>query len=1532
MNTMKNVYILLLIEIILFPIYVVSQTITMSQVDASQFPRVATNFVATDQSGGSSSNIKPSDFEVYENGSLIPSSTYQVNCNKSPYKIILILDQSTSMNEVVDGVMRWQWVMEGAKNFINSLNLNNGSEIALETFGGESFWKCDFTSNKQEIIDSLYKVSPFGKTNFNVPFFGPKASAIDSLVIQPFGYQRIIVFLTDGVHNDQNDPIVKVDPILSSCRNNNIQFFAITFQANMNNELSYIAQNTNGDDYVVASVDGLTQIYKLIANKINNELLCSLTWESTLICDDIDRLKVAKIRYKPYSTAFDRTYIVPEYGVARIQSDQDTYLFKNPDIGSYYDVEMSLTPKNSNTSIQSMSITPSTYFSIIDYGFGEGVAPKYPINVVKDGIWKIKVRFTPASIKTFRKANLLISSLPCPTIIPLIGGIPEIFVDNPIKDEIFSVCDTVNINWSGVDSPTAVDLSFSSDDGSSWNTIKKNVKNNSYPWFPPAVGENLTVKAEISPLPTYIWAASGGGKYFDNASSIAITPDNYSIYVAGYFNDVAYASDQFIVSKGATDAFLAKYDTDGNLIWIKSDGGVLGDSSFSVATDAAGNAYYVGTCHSDATFGGLHSIMEIFSTPYLFVAKYSPDGEILGVYTFGANNNYSDFKVYGRSITIVGNTITIVGQYTGYMKMLPSNFTFTNTQTPRNFRITMSVNLLATSFALGGTITTKTSVMDKYNYKYEIHNFLNYNDYGRFTVKSQGYYDYSITKYGLGTNAFGISEPFNVYYPSYVFISPTLDVQKCLLGDTCISNFPAALQNNSKIPAKITGFRIIANPPLDQYFQVDSSIIGKTLLPDESTDIKVTFSTLLQGDNSVQLIVYGDCYEYAMTNLKGVGECKTEIVDSIDCGSVVVGDQIKIRVDSLIKNFNNIDIVIDPIIQGANGIDFTINKIANDTIGKKSSYDIEIIFRPISIGIRTARIVLRMNTPCGDHVIYLVGKGISYQPLPPEEIDWKVRRINKSYDTTIKIYNPTKVDYQISAIRFESPVTNNEFSFPQAMNLPIILQAFDTTFIQISFLPTDEIQYTNALLLTVGSKDGSNELRVDLKGHGFYPQYSYTWDCGTVITPYETTTASLTIKNTQNYSNLTIGRIFVTSQNNVYTWVSGSDPQGVVIPPQTEQIFDVNFTPISSDPSLGSVVILADDYDGNFPDFWKETRFTIHCTAIDLENPPSVDFGSSLLCLENNAQFPINNISSDSALVLYLSKAQISGTDQNDFKLLDNLDLIINSLDSAYIQLQFIPSHTGEHTATIIVPNSFNIPISIRLIGYGEEITLLGKEEKYSLLPGTEKDFSIIANIPSLNQDISHIKLNISYNGQVIQLKPDNPSTSLNDWNWVFTRHPDLNYDTYDGNGTIPTPFNGEIAKLKFQSMLNIDNTTDIKVAIDYGCQVREFNLSQIDILPVCMDSLILIELISNIPFIEPPVPNPTDGSFTLKFGVGEKSNLNISIFNIMGEKVLELINQNVDSGVYSYSVDITNLQSGMYFLVYSDNKNKFVEKLSIYK
>ncbi len=132
--------------------------------------------------------------------------------------------------------------------------------------------------------------------------------------------------------------------------------------------------------------------------------------------------------------------------------------------------------------------------------------------------------------------------------------------------------------------------------------------------------------------------------------------------------------------------------------------------------------------------------------------------------------------------------------------------------------------------------------------------------------------------------------------------------------------------------------------------------------------------------------ILGNCYENALVNLSGVGECLTDIVDTIYCGTVFVGSQGTIKVDTLIKNLNNIDLVIDPIIQGLNATDFGLHKISSDTIAKKSHYSVEIIFSPIVTGKRIARINLHMNKPCGDHTIYLIGEN-QLATIAPGEID-----------------------------------------------------------------------------------------------------------------------------------------------------------------------------------------------------------------------------------------------------------------------------------------------------------------------------------------------------------------------------------------------------------------------------------------------------------------------------------------------------------------------------------------------------------------
>ncbi|HEY9710974.1 MAG TPA: hypothetical protein V6D48_22390, partial [Oculatellaceae cyanobacterium] len=67
------------------------------------------------------------------------------------------------------------------------------------------------------------------------------------------------------------------------------------------------------------------------------------------------------------------------------------------------------------------------------------------------------------------------------------------------------------------------------------------------------------------------------------------------------------ASFESIVLKSAgwRDVFTAKFDSQGNLIWIKQSGGNLDDVNYAIALDAAKRVTVVGTFRSNSTFGDL---------------------------------------------------------------------------------------------------------------------------------------------------------------------------------------------------------------------------------------------------------------------------------------------------------------------------------------------------------------------------------------------------------------------------------------------------------------------------------------------------------------------------------------------------------------------------------------------------------------------------------------------------------------------------------------------------------------------------------------------------------------------------------------------------------------------------------------------------------------------------------------------------------------------------------------------------------------
>ncbi len=123
-----------------------------------------------------------------------------------------------------------------------------------------------------------------------------------------------------------------------------------------------------------------------------------------------------------------------------------------------------------------------------------------------------------------------------------------------------------------------------------------------------------------------------------------------NVYATGYFSGSLFG----IASAGAKDAFLAKYDSNGNYLWSVILGGGGDDVVQGIALDASGNIYFTGYTGSD-TFDGLANPSPGWSR--MFIAKVNASGMKLWSQTLGANlQNY-----YGWAVSVAPSGNIYVG-------------------------------------------------------------------------------------------------------------------------------------------------------------------------------------------------------------------------------------------------------------------------------------------------------------------------------------------------------------------------------------------------------------------------------------------------------------------------------------------------------------------------------------------------------------------------------------------------------------------------------------------------------------------------------------------------------------------------------------------------------------------------------------------------------------------------------------------------------------------------------------------------------
>ena len=155
----------------------------------------------------------------------------------------------------------------------------------------------------------------------------------------------------------------------------------------------------------------------------------------------------------------------------------------------------------------------------------------------------------------------------------------------------------------------------------------------------PNAGDFDAFLAKFDPSGTNLWTRQVGTSAYDESWSI--TTDGFgNLYISGYTD-----GDLGDINAGHSDAFLAKYDSSGTLLWTRQLGTSSDDRCYSVAVDSLGNTYITGRTGGSlggANAGGYDALL----------VKYDSSGTLLWTRQLGSSDG--DFS-HAVAVDDLGN-------------------------------------------------------------------------------------------------------------------------------------------------------------------------------------------------------------------------------------------------------------------------------------------------------------------------------------------------------------------------------------------------------------------------------------------------------------------------------------------------------------------------------------------------------------------------------------------------------------------------------------------------------------------------------------------------------------------------------------------------------------------------------------------------------------------------------------------------------------------------------------------------------------
>jgi WD40 repeat protein len=628
-----------------------SQSLSLFEVDASNFPTMKAKFYAFD-AAGQQQRLSSSEITLKENG--IARTITSVSCPpQQPPKTVSIamsIDISGSMGYGDFGEIPVELGKKTATELCNAVTMPP-SEFALQTCHATAFILQDFTKDRSTILGLIPPIRAGGDNDF-VEHLLNKLTGLLSLAKNGKN-KRVAVLYTDAWWYALKP--IELKSCLDTCNKYNIEFYAVIYSRKESEpngikaSLQELCSTTGGNLYDgITSTSAALDIAHNIQQVSQGSTPCDITWTSEPSCQQ-ENASVVLTWQSQTATA---SYVPPVGAIASISITPNFVAFGRRLPSTQIDTTLTLTANNSDFTVTGINRTfGSADFSVVNTNF--------PLFIPRNTSKTITLRTAPSD-SGLKYASFEIVTDNCLAYFSAYRGFPgkkatasTLKLTRPNGGETFAVGSDTVITWDRIAPSDTVTLEYSHDNGLTWKRLTNQATGLKYLW------NNM-------PRPTSAQCLVRVKQGARNADANAPMDTNAVLTLTGHTSDVcgiAFSPDGSRIATASLDKTSKVWDATTGALILTLTGHT--DIVWGIAYSPDGS--FIATASSDTTakvwdaITGALILTLTGHTSVIYGIAFSPDGSRIATGSFDQTSKVWDANTGALIRTLTGYTGTVHG-------------------------------------------------------------------------------------------------------------------------------------------------------------------------------------------------------------------------------------------------------------------------------------------------------------------------------------------------------------------------------------------------------------------------------------------------------------------------------------------------------------------------------------------------------------------------------------------------------------------------------------------------------------------------------------------------------------------------------------------------------------------------------------------------------------------------------------------------------------------------------------------------------